>query len=1658
MKRHLLLLFLLASFSAWAAEGHDHSHDSPSNQASLKGTPVLKFIENEGQWEAPVRYRTDLPGGRLWLQDNSFMYAFQDMNRLGEIHDFYHHGDPIPVFGQDDELIDCHAFEVSFLNANPNPTFSHENPTEEYFNFFIGERSRWRSELYAYSIVRYHDLYEGIDAAIYSQEKQFKYDFIVQAGSNPAQIRLAYDGQDGLFLKDGDLHIKTSIATFRELKPYAYQMVNGQEVEVPSNFILEGNVLRFEFPEGYDESVPLVIDPTLVAASYSGSTATCFGHTATFDMDENIYSGGICFGQGFPASTGGFQVTFGGSIDHGINKYNPDATTQVWGTYIGGNGSDYPHSMFANDQNELIVLGSTGSSDFPTSATAVGTSLSGNGDITITHLNSNSTGIVGSTFLGGSGNDGINSIFTGGADSYRGEVIVDGAGDIFIASSSGSNDFPVSAGAFQTTFGGSSDGVVVKLNPDLSSIIWATYLGGPGDDNANGIKLTSTGEVYFTGATSGGLTPSANAYQPTFQGGNYDAYVAHLSPNGASMVDLSYLGTSDPDQGYFLEIDVSDDPYVLGSSPSYPVAGAVYSQNGGNIFITKLNPDLSASPWATTVGGNTSPTAFLVDICGNIYSSSYGNTTGLDFSSDAYDNVGGSEFYLCVLEPNASNLLYATSFGSGSGDHVDGGTSRFDRRGAVYQAVCTAAGNWPVTPGAVFPNNTNGGYDVVCFKFEFNYASITAAFAAIQPVIGCAPYPIDFINNSSQTPSTTYYWELGENNVTSNQFEPSYTYMNPGTYDVMLIANDTGACNGADTAYSQVLIGMPPPISLAEDTSTCVGLGVQLNTINVPGAVYDWSPGLTLNDSTIPNPVANPTATTDYTLIVTDQAGCADTAVISVDLYQIETDAGPANSFCEGEGGTQLVAGAVNGGTAPYYYTWTCNTTSTFCGLDSINDNDPIANPDSTTMYYLQAVDFNGCIGTIDSVLVEVIPKPIVDAGPDQAICAVPAPGVVLNATVLNVGEAPGPYTVEWFPAAGLNDAYIFTPYARPDTTTIYTCQVTSANGCTSEATTTDTTSSVVVTVHPEPVADAGPDRDICLNDSTQLQGLGYNAGPDYDFEWSPYTGLTDSSAAAPWASPPITTEYILTVWSNGCPSIGDTMTLNIHTLPTPSAGNIQDICLGETAQLDAFANGDSSALYDYSWWPTDGLDDPTAENPQASPDSTTLYYLIATSSWGCESALDSVEVTVKPTPVAEAGNDTTICEGDTIQLQGGYYYTTTGPVTNPSQIYYTWTPGTEMDDPTTDRPDAWPSNSVYYYLTVDHNTCSTTDSVLISITPQVNPNVFADTSITCEGDSVQLHALGGLGNTDWQWFPADGLSSDDQPEPMAAPEATTTYHLVADQGGCITEGYVTLEIIPAPEVSYLNSTPEGCAPFSISFLDNSTDVVNYVWDFGDGSSVDNEPAPMHIYDSPGTYVVNLIGINSGGCEARASTATITVVEPAAADFVMHAAEQPSLVGAPMELAIPVSSVQFNDRSTFSDESWYWDFGDGSSSDEQNPIHQYTEPGTYMVELTTVSELGCISRIQQGPIVIKTPDLFIPNVFSPNGDAQNDRFLVEYNGSQPFNLQIFDRWGVQHFDTNNRLAAWPGVSEDGQDLPTGTYYYQVKIGEKEYAGSLTLVR
>ena len=267
---------------------------------SFGEAPKIIFEENKNQWPDVVKFRAEIPGGNLFLEQNTFTYLYQES--INWHHDHRNEsGGPVKVH--------CHAYKMNFENANPDAEISGNNRYAWHRNYYLGnDPKKWASDVPLYAQVYYKDLYENIDVQVYNVDNNLKYDIIVHEGGDPKNIRLKYDGTDGLHIQNGHLFIHTSAYDLLEQKPYAYQEINGQKVEVPCSYVLKNNSVSFAVGD-YDTSLPLVIDPTLIAATYSGSQSDNWGFTATYDQGGNIYIGGIVTGAGYPYTVGAWDAT-----------------------------------------------------------------------------------------------------------------------------------------------------------------------------------------------------------------------------------------------------------------------------------------------------------------------------------------------------------------------------------------------------------------------------------------------------------------------------------------------------------------------------------------------------------------------------------------------------------------------------------------------------------------------------------------------------------------------------------------------------------------------------------------------------------------------------------------------------------------------------------------------------------------------------------------------------------------------------------------------------------------------------------------------------------------------------------------------------------------------------------------------------------------------------------------------------------------------------------------------------------------------------------------------------------------------------------------------------------------------------------------------------
>lgn len=897
------------------------------------------FIENKGQWNKNVHFQSEFNSGKLTIEKNQLNYNFYDVTDLDKyLYDHHKHNHYEP---NEEHFIKGHCIKTNFIGSNSNSTISKDSPINEYFNYYLGnDPKKWASKVNAYNIVQINELYKGIDLKIYSLNNSFKYDFIVKPGADSKKILMDYEGAESIRIEDGVLKVKTSVNEISELKPYAYQIKNDKKETVECRFALKDNKVYFEFPKDYDHSLSLVIDPYIVFSRYSSSYANHFGYTATYDSKENAYGAGSVFSIGMITTPGAFSTLYGGgNADIGIVKYSANGLQRLYSTYIGGDLTDLPHSLVVNSRDELYLLGTTGSADFPIDTflttinstfqggTAVafsglGVSYPNGSDIVVARFTEDGTNLLSSTYLGGTLNDGLNTspfLKYNYADEIRGEILLDEDDNCYIVSCTYSTDFQT-LNPMQASNAGGLDAVIVKMDENLTTILYSTYLGGSSDDAIYSIDFDQSGNLVLAGGTNSSDFPVLNPYQATLGGGIADGFIAKLHSSGSGLLSSTYYGSNAYDQIFFVEINDDDFVHIFGQTKAPQdelIFNALYNKPNGGQMLAKFSPEIDSLIWATRFGDgggkpDISPTAFLVDVCNRVFLSGWGwnsdtqlsGTNGLDVTPDALDNsTDNQDFYFMVLMDDASSLLYGSFFGGQfSREHVDGGTSRFDKKGIVYQAVCAGCGglqDFPTVPAdsiGVWNNNNSCNLGVV--KYAFSPPSIIADFSL--PQVECIPTTLSFINQSqtafNDTSQSYFIWKV--NNDTVESYHLDYDFTSSGVYTITLIAIDTQSCNFIDSITKQLTI-IGNGNTLLAAANVCAGNSVKLgiSPISGPNISYKWTPNYFLTSDAIANPFANPPVDTTYQLIVTN-GNCTDTFTQKVILGSIDIPLEPFDTVC----------------------------------------------------------------------------------------------------------------------------------------------------------------------------------------------------------------------------------------------------------------------------------------------------------------------------------------------------------------------------------------------------------------------------------------------------------------------------------------------------------------------------------------------------------------------------------------------------------------------------------------------------------------------------------------------------------------------------------------------------------------------------------------
>ncbi len=821
----------------------------------------------------------------------------------------------------------------------------------------------------------------------------------------------------------------------------------------------------------------------------------------------------------------------------------------------------------------------------------------------------------------------------------------------------------------------------------------------------------------------------------------------------------------------------------------------------------------------------------------------------IEIANPIADFEADTTFAFCPpLVVNFTNLSQNTAPGGYTWDFGDNtGLSNTDEPAHVY----TGAGVYDVSLIATSPS---GCRDTLVIDDYIELLGPVGSFS-FSPDSGCVPLTVTFVTESAAP--VLHILDYGDGsldssatNVTQDTFV--YTYMIAGDYTPALILVDDLGCDQVFASDSLIVVEDLQIDFMATDTLLCDGGTTDfISDINTsePITFLEWTfEGQTPSTSTDLNPSGisyNNFGEYDVTLEVSN-GECNQT--VTKPNY-IDVGPNPIAAFTP----NPLT------GCEPQNVTFTDQSTLSPPGfINEWNwdfgdgDSSPAANPShnypnqGTYTITLEVTTNDGCKDTTD-LDIEILTVPEVATLPGGTICI----GEFYQLEAQIVSDPTG-VTVSWDNMGTLSCSDCLTPVANPSVTTTYTVTITHPGGCTD-------TDQVTVDVIPFPEPDIGliPDIAICEGETIQLIASGGTSDPS-SYQWDTSSpGLSCYACPNPFATPTVSTEYIVSVTGpGGCFAI-DTTFVNVFDPTQEFAGSDRIVCEGDTVILDYGGFGNNP-----SWSPSTGLSCVFCPYPIASPMVNTTYTItIDDPIAGCKIS-DTVRVDVISLAGIDAGQDVEVCRGDPVQLQGTGFGT------------ISWSPSAFLNADDILDPIATVTDETTFYLTATEGSCSLTDSITIGVLDSAT--VFVQDQTICIGDSTAFLATGDA--TSFSWSPQEGLSDPNSANPIVNVQETTTYTVTANLGSCPSASEnATVIVNPLPDGAFIypiyNYFPNNPVQLFIEEEDENAGLYGYDWTPGSDLSCDDCAAPIALLDTALTTVFDILVTNlETGCQSNLTT------------------------------------------------------------------------------------------------------------------------------------------------------------------------------------------
>jgi len=609
------------------------------------------------------------------------------------------------------------AVDISLVNGSPSPVIEGLDVMPARTNYMIGARAKWHTDVPNYARVAYRQAYPGVDVVYYGSHNQLEYDFVLAPGADPGAIRMRFNGAGRPRIsRDGDLVVEGPNGLITQKRPLIYQEAAAGRREIGGRYVLlAGNTVGLRV-DGYDRRRKLVIDPILYYSTYLGGTGLDQITAVQLAPNGHLYMVGQTATQDIPAINGAYDNDNFGAVDIFLAIVDTTQAGQdqlIYFSYLGGSNNDIPYAVAVDSNGVAYMTGVTSSTDFP----MAGASLQTLGPATVTEAfiavidpsQYGQVSLIYSTFLGGQ---------TGAQTGYA--IATDGQGNIYVAGTTASSDFPVTASAYAGVLYGPSDAFFTEFNEfNATAPLYSTYLGGENDDDGRAMALLPNGQVYLGISTDGLLFPLAGySYNPNNAGG-YDVAIALLDPTQsgtASLIYSTYLGGSSNDAVRGFTLDNAGNLVVTGYtvSPNFPVTADAAQHTyggGGDAFVTVVNALTPTSflKYSTFLGGSDGDVAYAaaVDSQGFIYVTGYTLSPNFPTTQNAPQPTWGQgiDIFVTKLQPHVAGLgalQYSTFIG---GATINTGVAiAVDKNFTAYVAGWTG-GEFPTSPNA-----SQGGY------------------------------------------------------------------------------------------------------------------------------------------------------------------------------------------------------------------------------------------------------------------------------------------------------------------------------------------------------------------------------------------------------------------------------------------------------------------------------------------------------------------------------------------------------------------------------------------------------------------------------------------------------------------------------------------------------------------------------------------------------------------------------------------------------------------------------------------------------------------------------------------------------------------------------------------------------------------------------------